>query len=294
MTGRVVVVGSINRDLNLWVQRFPRAGETVQVLRTTSSTGGKGANQAAAASHHGANVVFLGAVGTDDGGTQAISDLHSASVDVSWVRRVDDVETGMAIVFRDGDGENMIAVSMNANEHIDTSWRPRLARHDVLVCQSEIGSATIARVADLANQFNCRMVLNLGPVVDLGPETLQVANPLVVNEHEARDLLRRLTGKDIRDPATATSMLVDFAPSICVTAGSAGAFFNTRNAQTGLCPAPEVSSVVDTAGAGDAFVGALASSLAAGGSLGESVAEGCRYASAHVQTEGAFMQGPVS
>ena len=118
-SGTVVIVGSINVDLVFGVERLPRAGETVTGGSFERHGGGKGANQAVAAARAGAAVRFVGAVGNDDAGTQALCELEQEGVDVSQVVRLDSVSTGVASIVVDADGENQIAVASGANGDLD-------------------------------------------------------------------------------------------------------------------------------------------------------------------------------
>src|SRR3954465_5922383 len=121
MPGSVVVVGSINAALVVAVDRLPAAGETVIGGRFARGGGGKGANQAVAAVRAGARVRFVGAVGDDDFGAEALADLENEGIDVSAVGRLEDEPTGVALIAVDREGRNQIAVASGANARVDAA-----------------------------------------------------------------------------------------------------------------------------------------------------------------------------
>ena len=145
---RVIVVGSINQDITVTVDRFPSPGETLSGSSLTYGLGGKGANQAAAAAHSGAETLFVGAVGTDLSGQRLRADLASHGVDVTHVREVDG-PTGTALITVAASGENTIILDAGANravtiEPAKASLFP--APSDIVVLQAEVPSHTNTEV----------------------------------------------------------------------------------------------------------------------------------------------------
>lgn len=254
-SARVAVVGSLNVDLVTEVRRHPSPGETVLGGDLRRARGGKGANQAIGAVRAGASVALVGRVGDDADGRAYRDALAAAGVDVTHLRTTPDVATGTALIVVDGQGENTIVVAPGANARLtaadvrDAAGAIREA--DVVLVQLEIGQDAVDAVSEVAGEAGTRLVLNASPVRPLPPSLLALADPLVVNEHEAREY---------------------DAVSLCVTLGSAGARWGEDSAM------PPRVEVVDTTGAGDAFAGALAAALAAGegraGALGAAVAAG--------------------
>ncbi|MBM7771006.1 ribokinase [Actinokineospora baliensis] len=266
MGGLVVVVGSANADLVVPVGRRPGPGETVLGGDTRVLPGGKGANTAVAAARLGAGVRFAGAVGSDQFGDLVLASLAEAGVDVAGVRRPEQ-PTGLAYIAVTPDGENSIIVSPGANSRL----RPEDVRLDgasVLVASLEVPVPVVEHAVLAAEQAGVRVVLNLSPVAVLSPRVLAVLDPLVVNEHEAA-ALGNLLG----------------ARSVVVTRGALGADVVTASG-TITVPAPKVE-VVDTTGAGDAFVGALAAGLANGAQLVDAVRAAVEVASLSVTLPGA-------
>ena len=296
--GRVVVVGSINVDLFARVERHPRPGETVLGSDGSTRPGGKGANQAVAAALAGAPVVMVGAVGDDAQAEVGLSLLLRAGVDLGRVRTVAGTPTGLALITVSDAGENSIIVVPGANHAVglDDVADLRLTPADVLVVQGEIPVDVVDATVRAAREAGARVVVNLAPVVDLDPETLRAADPLVVNEHEAL-ASARILGVDVSalpadsvDVAAATtlaeSLVAAGVGSVVVTLGGAGAVIADAGAESFTCTG-ETVEVLDTTGAGDCFAGTLAAHLALGRELGEAAAASNSAAAKAVQGHGA-------
>lgn len=287
----VVVVGSINVDLQLRVSRHPTPGETLLAAGGTYSAGGKGANQACAAALAGARVTLLGAVGSDDASRTALALLSDAGVLLDHVATMDS-PTGLAVVTVDSAGENTVLVVSGANALVAPAqvdaWAGAIGQAEVVICQGELSASTTAAVA---RQVRGRWVLNLAPVIDLDPAVTRLADPLVVNQHEAALVLTQLGGRSDGSPESLVTALRDQGiASVVLTLGADGALVADA---TGLSQirSPKVQAV-DTVGAGDAFVGALAARLSDGRSLGESAAYAARFAAYTVQYPGAQASYP--
>jgi ribokinase len=285
----VFVMGSINQDFVLRVERRPNPGETVTNAELSTHNGGKGANQAAAAAFLGASVAFLGRVGDDEFGEPLVRALEEKGIDTSLVERASGVASGAAFITVTPDGENAITVAPGANrsltpEDVDAA-SGAIGDARVLVAQMEIPVETVLRAVEVAAERGIRVLVNLAPIFEVPRELLERLDPLVVNEHEAAFLLgSEVEGLD--GALSAVSRLLALGPrSAVITAGEAGAVF-AKGDSTGHLPAPRVD-VVDTTGAGDAFVGALAVRLARGASLEEAVAYAVRAGAAAVTKEGA-------
>ncbi len=275
MAGEIVVVGSMNADLWVRLDRHPLPGETVRGETAITLPGGKGANQAVAAANLGARVAMVGAVGRDANADLTLSLLRASGVDLTHVRAVDG-PTGLAIVAVDRLGENSIVVVGGANERVEAAFveaaAATIAGAGIVVLQGEIPASGTATAVNLATG---RIVLNLAPVIPLPPEILRSANPLVVNEHEgalALGLLRAAitppSGSDLADHAAIVQgLLAEGVPAVVMTLGAAGALVGEGVAAPLVHVAAPSVQVIDSTGAGDAFVGALAQRLADGDSL---------------------------
>lgn len=283
------MVGSINADIVLGVPMHPLPGETVIAHSMDVHPGGKGANQAVAAARLGAQVAFVGAVGTDAYADLAVRGLREAGVDTSSIAAVPG-PTGQAFVTVDErTGENSIVVVPGANAGVDETLvrtsAGLLERSDVVVLQGEIPPEASAAAAFSGP---ARLVLNLAPVIPVEGPVIRRADPLVVNEHEGRlvlELLDRAVEGLATEESVVEALLAEGIPAVVITLGAAGAIFSDGGPALRV-PAPAVGAV-DTTGAGDAFVGALSARLAAGDPLEEAVRFAVRVGSFAVTRRGA-------
>lgn len=278
MTAEVLVAGSINADLVVSADRRPGAGETVLGGDTVLLPGGKGANTAVAASLIGARVAMVGAVGDDANGRLLLGSLREAGVHVDLVRTVDR-PTGAAYIVVTPDGENSILVSPGANGALEpTAVDGAFDGARVLAVSMEIPLPTVEHAVVAAAEAGVRVLLNLSPVAKVSPRTLKAVDVLLVNEHEAAWLLDD-EGADPRG-------LLELGPhSAVLTRGAEGALVITADEVVEV-PSPKVEAV-DTTGAGDAFTGALAASLADGASLADAARLAVKVAAISVTRSGA-------
>lgn len=282
----VVVVGSINADLVVTLARHPHPGETVLGRSMTVLPGGKGANQAVAAAQLGADTTMIGAVGSDAYAEIALSVLSAAGVNLDLVSRSAG-DTGVAVVEVSDDGENTIVVLPGANARVTpevvSASADVIEKASVVVVQGELPAGSI----DSAIRFaRGRVIVNLAPVIQLERAVLLRADPLVVNEHEGVLVLDQLGGPPVTGhPAVLDALVACGFPSVVMTLGGSGALFSEGDGVRAV-PAPSVP-VVDTTGAGDAFVGALAARLVAGATLEEAVRSAVRVGAYAVQRTGA-------
>lgn len=285
MRGRVVVFGSINLDLSLPVDHLPAAGETVVGGRLLRAWGGKGANQAVAASRYGAAVQMVGAVGHDEWSEPALDALRQEGVDVSRVKQVD-TSTGTAVILVDDGGENLIAVAPGANDDADPA-----ALLDVLAgppgvlatCLEVRPDAALAAVR-LAVERGWRAILNPAPATPLG--SAWQALPLLVTPNEAEAAI--ILGGE----PTATAIAGTTAWDVIVTQGARGADAVIAGRQFRV-EAPAVQPV-DTTGAGDTFSGVLAAELSANTPIRDAVAAAVHAASYSTEHRGARSGMPAA
>jgi ribokinase len=289
----IAVLGSVNRDLSLRVPRLPRDGETLHALSFESTLGGKGANQAVAARRAGARVALFCAVGDDPDGQEVLAALRAADVDVSDVRVRSAERTGTAVVLVGPAGDNVIVVAAGANgsvdrSYLDAAW-PLIRSASLLIVQGEIPAAVNSAAIGLAARDGIRAVVNLAPYQDLGA-AIGLADPLVLNEVEAGQLLGTRIGS-VDEALAAAGTLAGRARSVVITLGAHGAVVGATGKAEHL-PAPHVAEVVDTTGAGDAFVGVLSAALLRGHPLFEAAAVGVEAASSAVRYPGAAAAYP--
>lgn len=265
----VTVVGSLNTDLQLTVDRHPRTGETVMAGDLVRRFGGKGANQAIAAAVAGASTRMIGAVGDDIAGRDYLDRLAGFGVASAGIRTVSGVTTGTAVICLDADHDNMIMVSPGANHHLGlddvTTALADVGPGDVVVVQLEVPSTVVEHAIRTATDRGARVVANLAPYGDLDAELLARCDPVVVNESEHA----ALQGAGLH------------CPSLLVTLG-------TRGSRWGKVAVPALAvEAVDTTGAGDAYVGTLAAALAGGAEPGDAMRTASTAAAACVEREGA-------
>ncbi len=266
---QVTVLGSLNMDISVTVPRLPEPGATVLGSAARFTPGGKGANQAVAAARLGASVRMAGCVGDDDFGRQLLAALGEEQVDTGGVRTVTGVPTGLAMISVDPAGENLITVAPGANHEVGAGEVAAAASSpgDILVICAEIPVPTIKTALALASRAGARCVLNLAPAP---PEAAAIVaggvDWLVVNETEAAAVLGRKV-EGLTDAAEAAAgLLAAGARHAVVTAGAHGAALAPSTGAEAASLTMEAFGVeaVDTVGAGDTFVGALAVALAAG------------------------------
>ena len=268
---RLTVLGSLNMDISVTVPRLPAPGATVLGSAAVFTPGGKGANQAVAAARLGAEVRMTGCVGGDDFGRRLLAALREAGVDAEGVRVVDHIPTGLAMISVDRAGENIITVAPGANHEVGAADAATSvgAPYDALVISAEVPVPAIR--AALARAQGTLCVLNLAPVPEQAAAIVaDGVEWLVVNESEAGAILGRPV-EGLKDADQAAAELVTAgARHAVVTAGAHGAALAGPDGDPLTIEAFEVEAV-DTVGAGDTFVGALAVTLAAGVPAAEAV-----------------------
>lgn len=281
----VVVVGSINHDLTVLAPHHPAPGETVLGTGHFAGAGGKGANQAVATARHGVRVAMVGLIGDDPEGEALRLSMSEAGVDVSAVGVSPAEPTGLAVITVDSAGQNSIVVSPGANGAVDQAYvdRHRAVVSEARVCLVQL-EIPIEAVAAAARTCQGILVLNAAPARDLPPDLMERIDVLVVNRSE----LSHFTGSD--EPSSLER--IEGPRDVVVTIGNEGAVFSDDSG-IHLCPAPHVD-VVDTTGAGDAFCGALAASLARGHSLAEAVPRAVASGSLATTRAGAQASMPSS
>jgi ribokinase len=248
----VTVVGSINLDLVAAVPRLPRPGETLTGAELSHVAGGKGANQAVAAARLGADVRFIGAVGTDDFGRLAIAELRAVDADLSGLQVVD-APTGIALILVDDAGENQIVVVPGANHALDPAAID-VGEPDALVCQLELRDESIDAALEQTDAFFC---LNAAPARPVAASILERADLIVANSLELEGL-------------GSSPMGALFA----LTLGAEGALLLEDGVEVARAAPPAVEAVDGTA-AGDAFTACLIVSLLEGRDREEALRRAC-------------------
>ncbi|WP_426424495.1 ribokinase [Bradyrhizobium genosp. A] len=294
--GRVFVAGSINMDVVATADRHPRVGETVAGKQVLYFPGGKGANQAVAASRLGARTMLIGRLGTDSFGAELRTFLAAQGIDPGSIKETPETHTGTAIITVAA-SDNTIVVIPGSNALVgpdDVADAP-LAKGDVAVSQFEIPLPTIAAFFQRAHAAGATTLLNPAPAQKMSPELLALVDILVLNETE----LGFLAGTELTDDdeaakiiAVARKLQARQDQTICVTLGKRGVLALAASEEFAV-PGRAVKAV-DTTGAGDCFVGALASQLADGVPLRAALAFANTAASISVQRMGAGPSMPTA
>ncbi|HEX6707190.1 MAG TPA: ribokinase [Albitalea sp.] len=287
----IIVLGSVNADLMLRCERLPRPGETVHGQDFETVPGGKGANQAVAAARLGGRVEFIGCVGDDAFGAAARATLEREGVVTTHLRALAGVATGIAMILVERSGQNSIALAAGANACLDAAQvddaAAAIAGAALLVCQLESPLAAVQHAIGIARRHGVPVLLNPAPAQPLPPALLAAVDILVPNESEAVQL-----SSASLDSAAMASALRSLGPeTVVVTLGGEGICIADRRGVR-RCAAPRVQPL-DTTGAGDTFIGALAVALQDGVDIDEGAAFAQRAAAISVTRAGAMASMPT-
>ena len=273
MINPIAVFGSINMDLVVYSSARPKDGETIFGSSFHSFQGGKGANQAVAASRLGIDVSFIGKIGADIFGKQLRDNLVKENINVDYLEECNG-ESGVAFInVFEKTSENQIIVVPGANSYVESSQVPDqlLSSTDILVSQLEIPPHQVEDLFSRARNRDCFRILNAAPIIAFERNLISETDLLVVNELELESLSGSSIDKDDLDTviiATESLNLQD-SQSVVVTLGSKGAYVQ-KGKKDEFIIGHKVSTL-DTTGSGDCFIGAIASSYLEKENLFESV-----------------------
>jgi ribokinase len=284
---RIICVGSMNMDLVVYSATLPRPGETVFGTTLVSSPGGKGLNQAVAARRLGAAVAFVGNIGRDPTGDEIAAFLASEGIDTSGIGRIDGMPSGAAVIVVDAHAQNQIVIIPGAN----MLWQPgaldrlRPTRGDIVISQFEIPDAIVIAAFKRARAEGALTILNAAPARGMPKDLLALVDILVVNEVE----LAAVSGVDLNADdivAVTVAALALAGPNLAVVAtlGAKGAVVVEHNAVRRIEGLRVLA--IDTAGAGDCFIGAMAAALVRGDTLVSATRIATRAASLSVTRKG--------
>jgi len=273
MHNRVVIVGSYNTDMVVKTSRIPRPGETVINGTFTSGHGGKGANQAVAAARAGAHVTFIGKVGTDALGDEAVTSLLADGIDTSFIMRDPDHATGTAWIIVDDRGENSIVVASGANGTLTRadveSARGAIAGADILLVQLECPVPAVRAAIEIATAAGVRVILNPAPACLLDADLLRLVSIITPNEVEVEMLTGVAVDDSLQLDAAAGVLLERGIGTVLVTLGARGVYLASPEGRETIPSFPVLP--IDTTAAGDVFNGVLAAFLSKGRALHDAV-----------------------
>ena len=256
--GRVLVAGSINMDVVAKAGRHPRVGETVAGNEVLFLPGGKGANQAIAASKLGATTSLIGCIGQDAFGRDLRAFLAATNLDLKFLRDTADAPTGTAVItVADGDNTIVVIPGANALLTVDDIAALTFASGDIAVSQFEIPLPTVKAFLERARTAGATTILNPAPALPCDRALLALADVLILNETELGFFANREIGPASDSTAildTARALQTNSRQTICVTLGPRGAVYFGADGAYHATPAPSVPvQLADTVGAGDAF-----------------------------------------
>lgn len=279
MSKKILVIGSINKDLVVRASRFPKEGETILGRNFNTGNGGKGANQASAIAKLGGNVSILGAVGDDAFGKDLSDSLYSNNVDISNLLIKKNVSTGIAFITVADNGANNIIVVQGANSHInkDDINEELLKQYDIIVMQLEIPLEIAKYAACISKKLNKTVVLNPSPAVNLDKEFLSYVDILIPNEMEI-DIIGSIE-----------YIFECGVKSIILTLGAKGCDFIKKDNNTIIRKHFDAYNVdvIDTTAAGDSFLGGLVRMLADDRDIDEAVSFAIKVSNITVTRKGA-------
>lgn len=291
---KIVVIGSTNTDMVIKTGHLPTPGETILGGEFFMNPGGKGANQAVAASRLGGDVDFISKTGNDIFGEQSVENLRREGVNTENMIVDPENPSGVALITVDSKAENCIVVAPGANttlkpDDIDKAIK-QIGIAEIVLLQLEIPIKTVEYAAQIAYRNNKKVILNPAPAQKLSDSILKTIHILTPNETEAEILTGiKVTNSDTAEKA-AQILKKKGVEIVIITMGANGAFIRTDSLSE-LIPAPEVKAV-DTTAAGDAFNGALAVAVSEGFNIREAVQFANKAGSIAVTRPGAQASTP--
>ncbi|MEQ1962756.1 ribokinase [Xenorhabdus khoisanae] len=264
---KLVVMGSINVDHILNLNSFPQPGETVRGEQYKVAFGGKGANQAVAAGRCGANITFIACVGQDDVGIRVCQQLAKDNINTSSIEVIEGETTGVALIFVNRQGENVIGINAGANGALTPDYFRRheqaVKEADALLLQLETPLETVQLAAETAKQHHAKVILNPAPAQKISEQLLSLVDIITPNETEAECLTGIVVKDDIGAGKAAQALHDKGIEIVIITLGSRGVWLSEKGKEGKIVPGFKVKAI-DTIAAGDTFNGALITGLLEG------------------------------
>ncbi|MCR8634796.1 ribokinase [Paenibacillus radicis (ex Xue et al. 2023)] len=286
---KIVVIGSLNMDLVVVAPRVALEGETIIGGKFTAMPGGKGANQAVAASRLGAQVHMVGCIGDDGFGRELREHLRVGNINTDYVTTVPDASSGVAMITVSERGENSIVVSPGANDTMTIAHVKQaetiIREADLVLIQLEIPLEVVEEAVAMAKKHQVTVILNPAPARQLSEVLLKQIDILTPNETEGRIIVTGQAEGDIREEAIISFLRNKGVQNVVMTLGGEGVAYS-EGGSAGRLKAHTVE-VVDTTGAGDSFNAGLGVYLAEGGSLEAAISFAQKVAALSVTKFGA-------
>ncbi|EAQ97504.1 ribokinase [Congregibacter litoralis] len=286
---KIAVIGSCMVDLIAYTDTVPKAGETLVAKEFAMGCGGKGANQAVAASKLGAEVLMMGRVGDDAFADNTLANFEKYGVSTEHVSKVPGVSSGVAPIWVDADSQNRILIIPGANMHLlpadITAAKDQLKQCSMIILQLEIPLETVYAAIEFGNANGIPVLLNPAPAsTELNIDYACRCDYFVPNETELEILTGMPVDTEDQIAQAAGSLLAKGLKNLIVTLGDKGALW-MHGGERRHITAPSVGAV-DTTGAGDAFIGCFAAELAAGTEVEAAIGRAVSYASHSVTGKG--------
>ena len=290
----IVVIGSANTDMVIKTSHLPAPGETIIGGNFYMGGGGKGANQAVAASRLGARVSLVCKTGNDVFGRNAREQFEREGIDTGYILYDGDTPSGVAMIIVDEQGENAIVVAPGANTLLkpaDLANASGLIQSaGILLTQLEIPLATIEYLAQMTDEKKIPLILNPAPACELPEELLRKVAVITPNRKEA-EMISGINIENVDDAKQAASAIKNKGvATVVITLGNEGALLFHEDTYA-LIPALPVTAI-DTTAAGDVFNGALAVALSENKTMFDAVCFACKAAAISVTKPGAQASAP--
>ena len=290
----ILVFGSINMDLTAYVPKLPQPGETLQGSSYITVPGGKGNNQAVAAARLGADVKFVGRVGTDGFGEEVLQIVSEQNVDTSLVMKDPDHGTGIAVISVDKNAENSIIIISGANFAMDDSDVERASRNmadaKVLMLQLEVPLDACLKAAQAAKEKGVKVVFDPAPAIPLPDEAFKLMDFITPNETET-EILTGIRPANQEDASKAAKIFLEKGVGTAIIKlGAKGVYYENKD-ESGFIPPYKVNPI-DTVAAGDAFNGGVAVAISEGKPLAEAVRWGAAAGAIATTRKGALPAMP--
>lgn len=292
---KIVVFGSINADLGITTDRIPLNGETIKGGDFYIGHGGKGANQAVAAAKLGGDVDLIGCVGNDTFGIEGLQSLAKRKVKTDLIKIIDGVQTGVAIIIKT-EGDNRIILNKGANHYLEASHLEQyIKKHNVkdsiFITQLENGLIETIKAIKVAKANGMLTILNPAPAIVLDKSIYCDIDILVLNQSEAQ-IFSGIYPNNLEDCEKIFNVFTNYGlKNIIITLGGQGSI-TISNGNARIIP-PYTVEVVDTTGAGDSYIGALAYSLSIGNDIFDSAILGSQVSALCVTKKGAQRSMPT-
>lgn len=294
MSGKIIVIGSMNADLVIHSPKMPQIGETLTGSNFQVNAGGKGLNQAVAIAKLGGNVSFCGCVGNDANGELLLNELKNNNVDFKGFV-TSEAPTGIAMITV-VDGNNFIILDSGANAKLTPevieNYSDLIAECEYCVLQLEIPVETVLKVCEIAKKSDTKIILNPAPFKELPNEIFSQIDYIIPNEHEAHNLTGIYPDNEENTRKAVLKLKQMGVKNVIITLGERGCAYNVGDSI--LFEPALKTNVVDTTSAGDTFIGALVSKLSKNETLNNAIVYATKASAITVSRLGASKSIPFA